>query len=60
MKSIIQAVAIATILIAPVASFAQSADTSQPPMTRAEVKNQLIQLEQAGYNPAASGRHPGR
>lgn len=52
MKSLIQAVAIAALLAAPVASFAQAADTSQQPMTRAEVKNQLIQLEQAGYNPA--------
>lgn len=54
MKSLIQAVAIAAILAAPVASFAQSADTSQQPMTRAEVRNQLIQLERAGYNPAAA------
>ncbi|MGF6760819.1 opacity protein-like surface antigen [Paraburkholderia sp. GAS33] len=52
MKSLIQAVAIAAILAAPAAAFAQAADTSQQPMTRAEVKNQLIQLEQAGYNPA--------
>jgi opacity protein-like surface antigen len=52
MKSLIKAVAIAALLAAPVASFAQAADTTQQPMTRAEVKNQLIQLEQAGYNPA--------
>ncbi len=54
MKSLIQAVAIAAILAAPVAAFAQAADTSQQPLTRAEVKNQLIQLEQAGYNPSSS------
>jgi Ni/Co efflux regulator RcnB len=42
MKSLIQAVAIATIIAAPVAAFAQAADTSQQPMTRAEVRNQLI------------------
>lgn len=54
MKSLIQAVAIAAILAAPVAAFAQSADTSQQPVTRAEVKNQLIQLERAGYNPASA------
>jgi len=52
MKSLIQAVAIAAILAAPAAAFAQAADTNQQPVTRAEVKNQLIQLEQAGYNPA--------
>lgn len=51
MKSLIKAVAVAAILAAPVASFAQA---SQQPVTRAEVKNQLIQLEQAGYNPATS------
>ncbi|USU19989.1 DUF4148 domain-containing protein [Paraburkholderia fungorum] len=51
MKSLIKAVAIAAILAAPVASFAQS---SQQPLTRAEVRSQLIQLEQAGYNPATS------
>jgi FlaG/FlaF family flagellin (archaellin) len=49
MKSLIKAVAIAAVLAAPIASFAQS---SQQPVTRAEVRNQLIQLEQAGYNPA--------
>ncbi|MEW6339761.1 MAG: DUF4148 domain-containing protein [Pseudomonadota bacterium] len=52
MKSLIQAVAIAALFAAPVASFAQAADTTQQPVTRAEVRNQLIQLEQAGYNPA--------
>ncbi|CAE6805779.1 DUF4148 domain-containing protein [Paraburkholderia haematera] len=51
MKSLIKAVAIAAILVAPVASFAQS---SQQPVTRADVRNQLIQLEQAGYNPATT------
>lgn len=51
MKSLIKAVAIAAVLAAPVASFAQS---SQQPATRAEVKNELIQMEQAGYNPATS------
>jgi len=51
MKSLIKAVAIAAVLAAPVASFAQS---SQQPVTRAEVRNELIQLEQAGYNPAVS------
>lgn len=51
MNSLIKAVAIAAVLAAPVASFAQS---SQQPVTRAEVKNQLIQVEQAGYNPAMS------
>ncbi|HEX7913110.1 MAG TPA: DUF4148 domain-containing protein [Paraburkholderia sp.] len=51
MKSLLKAVAIAVVLAAPIASFAQS---SQAPVTRAEVRNQLIQLEQAGYNPATT------
>lgn len=49
MKKIIQAVAIAAALAAPVASFAQS---NNGPVTRAEVRHQLIQVERAGYNPA--------
>jgi hypothetical protein len=53
MKSLIKAVAIAAVLAAPVASFAQS----NQPVTRAEVRQQLAQLEQAGYSPA-SGNDP--
>jgi type II secretory pathway pseudopilin PulG len=51
MKSFIKVIAIAAVLAAPVASFAQS---SNQPLTRAEVRNQLIQLERAGYNPGQS------
>jgi hypothetical protein len=51
MKSLIKAVAIAAVFAAPIASFAQA---SQQPLTRAEVRNELIQWEQAGYNPAVS------
>ncbi|HZZ11331.1 MAG TPA: DUF4148 domain-containing protein [Paraburkholderia sp.] len=51
MKSLIQAVALAAALAAPVASFAQS---SQQPVTRAEVRSDLINVERAGYNPANS------
>ncbi len=50
MKSLIQAVVIAAVLAAPVASFAQS----NQPVTRAEVRAQLIQLEKAGYQPGRS------
>jgi hypothetical protein len=50
MKSLIKAVAIAVVLAAPVASFAQS----NQPVTRAEVRSQLVQLEKAGYNPGAA------
>jgi hypothetical protein len=44
-KSLIVAVAVA----APALSFAQS----NQPVTRAQVRAELVQLQQAGYNPAA-------
>ncbi|NPT36142.1 DUF4148 domain-containing protein [Paraburkholderia xenovorans] len=47
MKSLIQAVVIAAVFAAPVASFAQS----NQPVTRAQVRAELIQLEKAGYQP---------
>jgi len=47
MKTLISAVVVAAALVAPVASFAQS----NQPLTRAEVRAQLVQLEKAGYNP---------
>ncbi|NML31641.1 DUF4148 domain-containing protein [Paraburkholderia antibiotica] len=50
MKSLIQAVTLAALIAAPIASFAQS----DQPVTRAEVKAQLQQLERAGYNPATA------
>jgi len=46
MKSLLQAVVVAS-LSAPLAVFAQS----NQPITRAEVRAQLVQLEQAGYRP---------
>jgi Domain of unknown function (DUF4148) len=51
MKSLIQAVVVAAALAIPAVSFAQS---SQQPLTRAEVKAQLIQIEKAGYNPGTA------
>ncbi|HEV3430676.1 MAG TPA: DUF4148 domain-containing protein [Paraburkholderia sp.] len=48
MKSLIQAVAVAVALVVPVASFAQS----NGPVTRAQVRAELVQLEKAGYSPA--------
>ncbi|ALE57535.1 DUF4148 domain-containing protein [Paraburkholderia sp. SIMBA_055] len=47
MKTIISAAVIAAALAAPVASFAQS----NQPVTRAQVRAELVQLEKAGYNP---------
>jgi len=50
MKSLVQAVVIAATLAAPVAVFAQS----NQPVTRAQVREELVQIEKAGYNPARS------
>jgi hypothetical protein len=50
MKSLFKTVALVVVLAAPLASFAQS----QQPLTRAEVNAQLVQIERAGYNPAAA------
>lgn len=46
MKTLIQAVAVAVALAAPVASFAQS----NAPLTRAQVRAEVVQLAQAGYH----------
>ena len=49
MKSLVYAVVAASILAAPIASFAQS---NSQPVTRAEVRAELVKVEQAGYNPS--------
>jgi hypothetical protein len=48
MKSLIQAVALATVLAVPAVSFAQSKE----PVTRASVRADLVELEKAGYTPS--------
>jgi len=50
MKSLIQAVVVAAAIAAPVMAFAQSNE----PVTRAQVRQELVQLEKAGYNPAVA------
>jgi Domain of unknown function (DUF4148) len=50
MKSLIEAVVIAALITAPLAAFAQS----NQPVTRAQVRAELVQLEKAGYDPAMS------
>ena len=50
MKSLIQAAVVAVMLAVPAAVFAQS----NQPLTRAQVREQLVQIEQAGYNPSRS------
>ncbi|KVD22069.1 purine-nucleoside phosphorylase [Burkholderia ubonensis] len=54
MKSFIYAVVAATALSASYGAFAQS---SQPSPTRAQVRAELVQLEQAGFKPEASDVH---
>lgn len=51
MKSLVYAMVAASALSIPLASFAQS--TTNGPVTRSEVRQDLINVEQAGYNPAA-------
>jgi len=46
---LVQSLVVAAVLAVPALSFAQS----NAPVTRAEVRAQLIQLEQAGYNPSS-------
>jgi hypothetical protein len=45
-KSLVSAVALASALAAPAVSFAQS----NAPVTRAQVRAELVQLEKAGYH----------
>jgi hypothetical protein len=53
MKAIVKTTAIAITLVVPALSFAQ---TSNGPVTRDQVRAQLIELEHAGYNPAHGNR----
>ncbi|HLX02509.1 MAG TPA: DUF4148 domain-containing protein [Trinickia sp.] len=51
MKALIQAVLISCALAAPAFAFAQATNA---PLTRAEVKADLVRVEQAGYRPQAN------
>ncbi|MBS2132279.1 DUF4148 domain-containing protein (plasmid) [Burkholderia thailandensis] len=51
MKSMIHAAIAASLLAIPAMTFAQQ---SNGPVTRAQVRAELIQLEQAGYRPGLS------
>jgi Domain of unknown function (DUF4148) len=55
MKTFAKMFAIAALVAAPVASFAQQ---SNGPLTRAEVRDQLIKLEKAGYATSADINYP--
>jgi hypothetical protein len=52
MNTLIKQIALAVALIAPVASFAQSnSNPSNQPLTRSQVRAELLRVERAGYNP---------
>ena len=50
MKTLLRTIAIAALVVAPVFASAQS----NGPVTRAQVRHELIQLENVGYNPATA------
>src|ERR1700693_4332742 len=55
-KSLVSAVALASALAVPAVSFAQQ---SNGPVTRAQVRAELVQLEKAGWSPAMDmGNNP--
>ena len=50
MRSLMQAIVIAVAITAPIVAFAQES----APVTRAQVKGEIAQLEKFGYSPAGS------
>ena len=56
MKSLVYAMVAASALSIPFASYAQSVSPDNGPVTRAQVRQDLINVEQAGYRPI--GRDP--
>ncbi|WP_116142025.1 DUF4148 domain-containing protein [Trinickia diaoshuihuensis] len=54
MNALIKQVALAVALVAPVAAFSQS----NQPLTRAEVRADLVRVERAGYNPLDRLHYP--
>ena len=53
MKSLVKTVVLAAVLVVPAVSFAQ-AQVNNGPVTRAQVRNELVQLEAAGYCPSVN------
>jgi len=53
MNSLIKTAVIAALIATPFAALAQSGQ----PLTRAQVREELIQLENAGYNPQSRGNN---
>ncbi|CAD6509175.1 DUF4148 domain-containing protein [Paraburkholderia sabiae] len=55
MRSLAKTVAVLFVLAVPVAAFAQS---TQSPITRAQVRAELVQAEKDGYSPLAWADYP--
>ncbi|CAN7670952.1 DUF4148 domain-containing protein [Trinickia sp. LjRoot230] len=53
MKSLIYAVVAASALATPLVSMAQTESNSNQPVTRAQVQQDLLRVEQAGYRPGS-------
>ena len=54
MKALFKVAALASLVVAPIVSFAQQ----NQPVTRAQVRAELVRLEQAGYNPNDGYHYP--
>ncbi|WP_321898485.1 DUF4148 domain-containing protein [Paraburkholderia heleia] len=53
MKALVSTLLVACALAAPAAAFAQTANPANAPVTCAQVRADLVRVEQAGYRPAA-------
>jgi len=51
MTSVVHAAVLAAVIAVPAVSSADARSVQQPPLTRAEVREQLVQLRAAGYDP---------
>jgi len=58
MKSIINAAVLAAVIAVPAISFAQAQPGQQQPLTRAQVREEFVQLRAAGYDPADWVNYP--
>lgn len=53
-NAMLRAALVSMMAIVPAVSFAQSAGTHNGPVTRAQVLQELVDLESVGYNPASA------
>ncbi|MEM5310483.1 DUF4148 domain-containing protein [Paraburkholderia sp. JHI869] len=57
MKALVSTLLVACALAAPAAAFAQTVNSANAPVTRAQVIGDLERLEQAGYRPIANDQN---